>query len=104
MFDYFSIPPEKEWVKKHKECSLPPGVLGLAKAVIEQAIADIVNLNGRDHALGWIFCDDRNYQFSFLSCCGLIQVDPAQMTITGWIWPGGGRSDAGGAFLSSSLK
>lgn len=79
MYDFCSIAPEKKWVFQHKACSIPDGILALAKNILRLAIIDIRNKNGREAAVTWIMNDDTNYQFSFLNCCALLQVDPEQI-------------------------
>jgi hypothetical protein len=58
--------------------------LGLAAAVLAQAMADIRwrRADGRDHiqvaaALRWVRTDDRGWPFAFLRVCELLQLEPA---------------------------
>jgi hypothetical protein len=79
LFDYASVPLEEKYVREHKVCSIPAGVLALAESIIELAINDIINNHGRDQALSYVLDDDLSYPLSFLNICSLLQVGPGQI-------------------------
>jgi len=71
--------------------------LGLAAAVLAQAMADIrwQRADGRDHiqvaaALRWVRADDRGWPFAFLRVCELMQLEPAwvRRRVRGWLHRG----------------
>ncbi|MDX2171191.1 MAG: hypothetical protein SF182_29245 [Deltaproteobacteria bacterium] len=68
--------------------------LGLAAAVLAQAMADIRwrHADGRDHiqvaaAMRWVRAEDRDWPYSFLRVCELLQLEPAwvRRRIKGWM-------------------
>ena len=68
--------------------------LGLAAAVLAQAMADIRwrRGDGRDHiqvaaALRWVRAEDRSWPYSFVRVCELLQLEPAwvRRRIKGWL-------------------
>jgi hypothetical protein len=68
--------------------------LGLAAAVLAQAMADIRwrRADGRDHiqvsaALRWVRAEDRSWPYSFVRVCELLQLEPAwvRRRIKGWL-------------------
>ena len=68
--------------------------LGLAAAVLAQAMADIRwrRGDGRDHiqvaaALRWVRAEDRSWPYSFVRVCDLLQLEPAwvRRRIKGWL-------------------
>ncbi|MEW6378064.1 MAG: hypothetical protein AB1611_00500 [bacterium] len=67
---------EKEYLAEFRQDSIPPEIKALAEAVLDQALLDIVNNDGRDAAAYWISIDNFDYPFSFRNICGILRINP----------------------------
>lgn len=77
MLDYCSIPPEKEWIKEHKVCSIKGGILKLMMAVLECALLDIKCFYHIDQVITWMNKSGDDYLFHFAQFVGYYRLTPA---------------------------
>ncbi|MCL6583037.1 MAG: hypothetical protein K6U11_05290 [bacterium] len=67
---------EKEYLDEFRQESIPPQIKALAEAILDQALLDIVNNDGREAALYWIEIDNFDYLFSFRNICTMLGMNP----------------------------
>jgi hypothetical protein len=67
---------EKEYLVAFRQNSIPSSIRTLVEAIMDQALQDIVNDEGRDAAVYWISTDNFSYPFSFRSICEMLGMNP----------------------------
>lgn len=71
----------KEYLSEFKESVIPYGLFLLFKEMLSVCEQDIRKNRNRKDAIKWLMSNDTEYLFSFLSICGLLNIDPFQIRL-----------------------
>jgi len=67
---------EEEYLTTFRQDSVPSGIKALAEAILDQALEDIINDEGKDASAYWVSVDNFNYPFSFRNICQMLGMNP----------------------------
>jgi len=67
---------EKEYLTAFGQDSVPSCIKALAEAILDQALQDIINDEGKDAAAYWVSVDNFTYPFSFRNICEMLGMNP----------------------------
>ncbi len=67
---------EEEYLSAFGQDSVPSCIKALAEAILDQALQDIIDNNGKDAAVYWVSVDNFIYPFSFRNICEMLKMNP----------------------------
>ena len=67
---------EEEYLTAFRQDSVPSCIRTLAEAILDQALQDIINDEGKDAAVYWVSVDNFTYPFSFRNICEMLGMNP----------------------------